>query len=55
METIKSFFNSEDDDHIELIDFKADTFDITKLMGENVSIDKIIIKRIKNVNRFTPY
>jgi len=52
---IKNFFNSDDDDHIELIDYKADSFDIIKLLGENVSIGKIVIRRNKHVNKFTPY
>ncbi|CAG8821524.1 14907_t:CDS:1, partial [Cetraspora pellucida] len=38
---IKDFYKSDDDDYIELVNYKADSFNINSLLGENVSIDKI--------------
>ncbi|CAG8834874.1 19471_t:CDS:1, partial [Cetraspora pellucida] len=35
---IKDFYESDDDDYIELVDYKADSFNINSLLGENVSI-----------------
>ncbi|CAG8807692.1 17935_t:CDS:2, partial [Cetraspora pellucida] len=35
---IKDFYESDDDNYIELVDYKADSFNINSLLGENVSI-----------------
>ncbi|CAG8712350.1 29972_t:CDS:2, partial [Racocetra persica] len=51
---IKDFYDLDEDDHIELIDYKANYFDIINLIGENV--DYIILdhtqKDMKMFNKF---
>ncbi|CAG8743468.1 778_t:CDS:2, partial [Racocetra fulgida] len=45
VDIIKSFFEYDDDnDQIELFDYKADTFDIIKSLGTNVSIVDFLIE-----------
>ncbi|CAG8837127.1 6541_t:CDS:2, partial [Cetraspora pellucida] len=33
------------DDYVELVDYKADRFNIVSILGENVSIGRIVIKK----------
>ncbi|CAG8609558.1 10779_t:CDS:2 [Cetraspora pellucida] len=42
VEIIKEFYKSDNDDYIKLVDYKADRFNIVSLLGENVSIGRII-------------
>ncbi|CAG8558688.1 36692_t:CDS:2 [Racocetra persica] len=40
VEIIKNFFENDNDDHIKLINYTADSFDLIKLVGKNVSTTK---------------
>ncbi|CAG8812850.1 35825_t:CDS:2, partial [Racocetra persica] len=45
VEIIKNFFENDNDDHIELINYMADSFDLNKLVRKNVSRDMKIFNK----------
>ncbi|CAG8678422.1 21840_t:CDS:2, partial [Cetraspora pellucida] len=51
---IKDFYESDNDDYIELVDYKADSFNINNLLEENISIDiDMILKLLVAVDKLS--